>query len=159
MKVVNLHQRLLAATPAQAGALVDALGTPQDPIWPAPRWPRLRLDRPLQVGARGRHGPIRYEVQAYQPGALVQLRFTAPGGLDGWHAFEVLDATRCHCVLEHRIEMRLRGWARLTWPLVYAPLHDALIQDLLSNAQQAVGHAPRAVRWSPYVRLLRRALG
>ena len=159
MRVVNVHQRLLAATPAQAGALVDQLASPQDRLWPQRAWPRLRLDRPLQAGARGGHGPIRYEVHEHVPGTRVQLRFTAPRGFDGWHAFEVLDATRCHCVLEHRIEMQLRGWARLSWPLVYGPLHDALMEDLLSAAQQLLGQAPRPTRWSRYVRLLRRLLG
>lgn len=159
MKIVNVHQRLLHATPTQVGALLDTLASPQDRLWRQRLWPRLRLDRSLQVGASGGHGPIRYEVQEHVPGTRVRLRFTAPRGFDGWHAFEVLDATRCHCVLEHRIEMRLRGWARLSWPLVYGPLHDALIEDVLSAAQDALGEPPRPVPWSPYVRLLRRALG
>lgn len=80
---------------------------------------------------------------------------TRPSGFDGWHGFEVLDSTASQCVLEHRIEIRTHGWARLTWPLAIRPLHDACLEDLLSQAQRALGNEPKPTPWSPYVRLLR----
>lgn len=159
MKVVNVHQRLLSVPPGRVGALLDTLASPQDRVWPRMHWPRMvmdrPLDRPLTVGAAGGHGPIRYTVDAYEPGAFVRFRFTAPRGFDGWHALEVLDATGVHCVLEHRIEMNVTGLALLTWPLVFRPLHDALVEDALACAQRSLGLVPHTPPWSGHVRLLR----
>ena len=158
MKVVNVHQRLLHAKPEQVGALIDAMASPSDQLWPSDAWPRMRLDRPLGVGAVGGHGPIRYKVETYAPGQSLRFRFTGPKGFNGWHSLDVLEATTAHCVLEHRIEMTLHGAARLSWPLLYRPMHDALIEDALAAAQLALGNRSRVVPWSLWVRLLGRAL-
>jgi hypothetical protein len=155
MKVVNVHQRLLHASPEKAGALIDSLASPLDALWPRRKWPGIALDAPLGPGACGGHGPIRYFVEHHVPGESVRFRFTAPRGFCGWHAFEVLDATAAHCVLEHRIEMTTRGLAVWSWPLLYRPLHDALIEDALSVAQASLGEEPRPVSWSAWVRFLR----
>jgi hypothetical protein len=155
MKVVNVHQRLLHASPERVGELIDQFASPQDALWPRDRWPRMGLDRPLGVGAAGGHGPIGYVVEDYVPGQSVRCRFTAPKGFDGWHGVEVLEATPRHCVLEHRIEMRLRGAALLTWPLAIRWLHNACMEDMLTRAEIGLGLQPRHVPWSPYVRLLR----
>ena len=155
MKVVNVHQRLLQARPEQVGALINTLASPQDRLWPRMHWPRMVLDAPLGAGAAGGHGPIRYVVEAFEPGHSVRFRFTSPRGFDGWHALEVLDATTVHCVLEHRIEMNVTGLARLAWPLVFRPLHDALVEDALANAQRSLGLVPHAPPWPNRVRLLR----
>lgn len=53
----------------------------------------------------------------------------------------------------------MSGLAQLTWPLVFRPLHNALIEDALDNAEQQVtGHLQHPARWSAYVRVLRAAL-
>ena len=155
MKVVNVHQRLLYASPEQVGALIDSLSSPEDVLWPNDTWPRMKFDRPLGVGATGGHGPIGYFVEAYVPGESIRFRFTEPKGFNGWHACEILDATAWHCILEHRIEMKLEGRALLLWPLVIGPLHDACLEDLLSRAQALLGNEPKVVPWSPWVRFLR----
>ena len=155
MKVVNVHQRLLHATPAQVGALIDSLASQADGLWPGTSWPRMKLDRPLAVGATGGHGPIRYFVQAYMPGQSIRFQFTAPRGFDGWHGFEVLEATQAHCVLEHRIEMNAEGPALLTWPLAIRHLHDACVEDALTQAQRSLGNTPKVVPWPLHVRFLR----
>ena len=156
MKVVNVHQRLLHAPPARVGALIDALGSPADRLWPAELWPRMKFDRPLAVGAIGGHGPIRYTVEAYTPGQSVRFRLTSPRGFDGWHGFEVLDATSVHCVLEHRIEMQARGRGIALWSLAIRWLHDAAVEDVLTQAQRALGLPAQVMPWSRYVRLLLR---
>jgi hypothetical protein len=61
-------------------------------------------------------------------------------------------------VLEHRVEVRLQGRARVTWPLLWRPMHDALVEDALSCAETALGLPPSPRPWSPYVRVLRRLL-
>lgn len=154
MKVINVHQRLLYAPPDKVGALIDSLSSPADALWPGRAWPRTKFDRPLGVGAVGGHGPIGYFVEAYTPGQSIRFRFTAPKGFKGWHGFEVLDATPAHCVLEHRIEMAAEGPALLTWPLMIRHMHDACVEDALSQAQVALGNEPKPVPWSTRVRLL-----
>jgi hypothetical protein len=154
MKVTNIHQRLLNASPERVGALIDSLASPADPMWPSRPWPRMRLDRPLAVGATGGHGPIGYVVEAYTPGQSVRFRITAPKGFDGWHQFEVLDATSAHCVLEHRIEMRTRGFGTPLWALAIRWLHDAMVEDVLTQAEAALGLAAIQRPWKSYVRFL-----
>ena len=145
MRVRNVHERALRASPASAGSLLDGLASPEDRMWPGAAWPGMKLDRPLGTGARGGHGPIRYFVQAYVPGRSVRFRFTEPDGFEGGHVFEVLDGPGDGCRLRHVLEMRVRGRARLSWPLLYRPLHDALIEDALTCAQTAVGNAATPV--------------
>lgn len=157
MNIVNVHQRRLEATPAQVAELMASLGSPDDKLWP-PHWPRIRFDRPLVPGAVGGHGPIGYVVTAYTPGESIRFRFTEPKGFEGWHSFTVLDATNEDCFLEHRIEMQTEGRATLLWELAIRHLHNALIEDLLSQAQRAVGNKPLVVPWPLKVRLLRRLL-
>lgn len=74
MKIVNVHRRLLFAKPSAVGALLDSMASPSDVLWPGYAWPRLKLNRLLSVGSSGGHGPIRYVVEAYQPGHSVRLR-------------------------------------------------------------------------------------
>ena len=155
MPVRNIHERLLSASAAEAGALVDGLGSSSDPLWPSQRWPAMRFDRSLAVGAVGGHGPIRYVVEAYEPGRLVRFRFTRPAGFRGTHAFLVTPEGAAGARLRHELLMRTEGLARLTWPLVFRPLHDALVEDVLDRAALATGRAPAAPPWSPWVRLLR----
>ncbi len=154
MNIVNVHQRRLDATPAQVTALMASLGSPDDKLWP-PHWPRIRFDRPLVPGAVGGHGPIRYVVTAYTPGESIRFRFTEPKGFEGWHSFSVLDATDEDCFLEHRIEMQTEGRATLLWELAIRHLHNALVEDALSQAQRAVGNKPLVVPWPARVRVLR----
>ena len=75
MNVVNVHHRLLHASPARVSELLASLGSPEDRLWPRNGWPRMRLDGPVAPGAAGGHGPIRYRVEAWQPGRLVRFRF------------------------------------------------------------------------------------
>jgi hypothetical protein len=152
MKIVNVHQRLLHASPERVAALIATLGQPNDQLWPRTGFPRMVLDGPLAVGAKGGHGPIRYTVEACEPG-FVAFRFRSA---KGWHAFEVLEGTAHHCVLEHRMELEVSGLALLRWLLVIRPLHDACLEELLSQAQASLGVIPRIIPRSPYVSLLLR---
>jgi hypothetical protein len=155
VRIRNVHARAFAASPEQLAPLLDGLASPHDALWPRDRWPAMRLDRPLQVGAVGGHGPIRYRVEAYSPGRAVRFRLTAPSGFDGYHGFDLDAASPSGATLRHTLEMHLRGPAWLTWPLVFRPLHDALVEDCLDRAAQVLGTPPPPRRWSPYVRLLR----
>ncbi|GAA4430685.1 hypothetical protein GCM10023148_35530 [Actinokineospora soli] len=145
--VVNVHTRTVAAG---VGELIGTLAGEDDKVWPGDTWPPMRLDRPLGVGAAGGHGPIGYVVEEYEPGRRVRFRFTAPRGFLGHHEFEAEGAE-----LRHRIVMRTRGLARLTWPLAIRHLHDALVEDAFDRACAAMGVEVERARWSWWVRLLR----
>ena len=158
MKISNVHERHIAAAPAAVGALIDGLAGPDDALWPSDRWPAMRFDRPLQPGGRGGHGPIRYDVEGYEPGRRVRFRFTAPAGLEGWHGFEV-ERSETGATLRHVLEARARGRMRVFWPIVLRPLHDALIEDALDRAEAAI--AGRTASPAPFpgrVRALRRMM-
>jgi hypothetical protein len=154
MKVVNIHERRLGTDAVRVGALIDQLASPQDRLWPKDAWPDMKLDRPLGVGAKGGHGPIRYIVEAYEPGRSLTCRFTGPRGFDGIHRMEVVNDTGA-VLLRHTLEMQTRGPALLTWPILFRPLHDALLEDGMTKGEHAMGLEARPVPWSLRVRLLR----
>lgn len=158
MRVYNVHERELPASAGRVGELLDSLASREDALWPHHLWPRMRLDRPLGVGARGGHGPIRYFVEDYAPGESVRFRFVGPRGFDGFHRYDIIRTGEGSAVLRHTLEMTTRSRAVLTWPIVYRPLHDALIEDSFAAAETALGHLPRRRPWSPWVRLLRAAV-
>lgn len=158
MRVINRHVRRVAAPIERADRLLDGLASTDDRLWPARCWPPLRLDRPVAVGAHGGHGPIRYTVEAYEPGRRIRFRFDAPAGFDGVHEFRIEPAGAAAVDLVHELHMQARGRARLSWPLLFRPLHDALIEDAFACAQVALGDTPIVRPWSPWVRALRRLL-
>jgi hypothetical protein len=157
--VLNVHERNFTASPDRAAVLLDALSSPQDVLWPSKSWPRMHLDKPIGPGASGGHGPIRYAVVAYEPGRKVTFQFTSPRGFVGTHWFEILNHGTSGTTLRHTIDMSLAGSALLTWPIAIRPLHDALVEDALTNAQLALGEQATPRPWSPWVRLLRRVVG
>ena len=110
------------------------------------------------MGADGCHGPIRYRISDYVPGRWIRFRLIGPRGFRGFHEFVVSQADN-GALLQHTLAMRVRGPARLSWPLVFRPLHDALVEDSLDLAERAItGHLAKPARYSRYVRLLRRLL-
>ena len=156
--VYNVHSRMLPVRAERVGELLDSLASPVDRLWPFETWPRMRFDRALGVGATGGHGPIGYSVDDYRPGVHVRFRFHAPSGFDGTHAYDVESVDATHATLTHSLVMQAHGRARLTWPLLFRPLHDALIEDSLTKAERELGLPPTAPLWSARVRLLRALL-
>jgi hypothetical protein len=154
--VRNVHERRFVAPAGRVGALIDGLASRDDRLWPSSRWPAMRLDRPLQLGAVGGHGPIHYRVDTYEPGRRVHFRLRAPRGFDGYHGFEIESTAPDETTLRHILQMKARGPAVVTWPIVFGPLHDALVEDCLDSAARALGEPPHARPWSLWVRVLRR---
>jgi hypothetical protein len=155
MKVANIHSRTYRASMAEVGTLLDSLASREDLLWPIELWPAMRLDRALGTGACGGHGPIRYSVAEYEPGRRVRFRFDAPAGFDGYHEYRVEAIAGETSQLTHELRMQARGIARVTWPLVFRPLHDALIEDSLAKAAWNLGEETKTRRWSRSVRFLR----
>ena len=153
----NIHERLVPAPVGRVGPLLDRLGGPDDLLWPAPAWTPMVLDGPVAVGAAGGHGPIRYRVTAHEPGRRVEFTVDPGLGLHGTHTFTAESAGPDATLLRHVIDGRTSGVMLVGWPLVVRRLHDAVLEDLLDNAERAVGAEPaRQARWSPWVRLLHR---
>ncbi|MGW9373321.1 hypothetical protein ACWGVR_25240 [Streptomyces xanthophaeus] len=77
----------------------------------------------------------------------------AAGRADGLgHEFAVVPVGADRTLLRHTPAML----PRVTWPLVWRPLHDACLEDSLDRAELArTGAVARPARWSPYVRFLR----
>jgi hypothetical protein len=152
----NVHERVVDADVDTVGALVDSLSSRDDRLWPNRRWPAMRLDRGLEIGSDGGHGPVRYEVARYEPGRLIAFAFTARFPIDGEHRCEVLPAPDGKTLLLHTLEGRPKSWLRLGWPLCFRWLHDALIEDAFDQAEAQLA----GVEWQPrplpaHVRALR----
>jgi len=156
VQILNIHERLLPAVPSRVGELIDSLSSADDCLWPHASWPSMRFDRPLQVGASGGHGPIRYSVETYVPGERIVFRFRGPPGLIGTHGFEVIPRSNTTTLLRHIVDAESRGAMVLGWPLVIGPLHDALLEDSLATAQAVLGLEPEITPWPFWIRLLRR---
>ncbi len=154
--VRNVHERIVPAPIERVGPLLDGIGGPRDALWPSPAWWPMVLAGPLAVGTEGGHGPIRYRVTGYVPGRRVEFTFAPEMGLHGTHTFTADPAGPDRTLLRHVIAGRLTGVARLTWPLVIRWAHDAVLEELLDDAERAVGVEPeRPARRSAWVRLLR----
>ena len=145
---------MLNALPAGVGALIDSLASDNDLLWPNHSWPRMEFDRPLSVGAKGGHGPIRYFVEAYTPAQSIRFRFIGPKGFEGCHGYEVITEGD-KITLRHTLEMLAHGPAIITWPFVFRPMHDALMEDSMARAETSLGLAPTVRPWPRWVRLLR----
>ena len=155
MKVENRHQRELTLNISEAHLLIDNLASKGDIFWPRENWPAMKFDGGLKKGANGGHGPIRYKITEYTPGRYIRFHFTAPHGFYGYHALNLVEIDKSRVKLSHEIIMKIGGPARLTWPLIFRPLHDALLEDALTKAARYAGMNPQSVPWSFWVRFLR----
>ncbi|MBC7909406.1 MAG: SRPBCC family protein [Pyrinomonadaceae bacterium] len=157
--IKNTHERIIHAQVSEVGSLIDGLASRDDALWPATNWPPMRFDRPLRVGAVGGHGPIRYFIESYEPSRSITFRFTAPKGFIGTHGLAVEEIAPNVVRLRHVLTMRVKGLARLSWPLAFRWLHDALVEDALDRAEAHFASKPlNKNRWSLWVRLLRRLM-
>ena len=161
MKIFNRHERRYDVQSESMGGVLDTLSGPNDRLWPRDTWPPMLFDTSLKPGAKGGHGLVKYYVEEYVPGRRVIFRFDGSGlteGLDGRHYFEIIPRNH-HSVLRHVVdaECDLRRWMK--WQLLIGPLHDALLEDALDLAEQALeGKIKRPARWSPWVRFIRRIM-
>jgi hypothetical protein len=158
MRIINVHQRILNAPAEQVGRLIDGLASDDDRLWPCDRWPPMRFDRPLGVGASGGHGPIRYVVESYTPGRRIQFRFIDPAGFVGVHFFEVVPLEAAKTILRHTIEMQSSGLIWLAWLIAIRPMHGALLKDALDRAEAFTGKQLPKRKLSCWVRLMRRIM-
>ena len=155
MKVLNIHERKIEASEEQVGKLIDSLSSKEDRLWPKHLWPPMEFDRPLGVGAEGGHGPIRYFVEEYATGKSIKFCFTGPKGFSGFHAYEIVSGPKQTCILRHTLKMNTYGPAICSWPIVFRPLHDALIEDSFATAEASMELTPKIQAWTIWVKILR----
>lgn len=158
MRIESVHMRELPVPAHELGQILDTLAGPDDKLWPIERWPndRIGFDRPLGVGARGGHGPIRYTIVAYDPGRRIAFQFEPGADVRGHHRLEVQPAGRGSAIMRHVLDVEVGGIYRLLRP-VFVAMHDALVEDLLDKAElAATGRLPRAARWPRWLRLANR---
>jgi hypothetical protein len=115
----------------------------------------MKFDQPLQIGAKGGHGPIRYFVESYQQGKSIKFRFTGPKGFDGYHEFTIEEIGSTKTLLKHNLIMNTKGIAIFTWLLGFRPLHDALVEDAFDKAEMGLGISLEKKGWSGWVKFLR----
>jgi hypothetical protein len=151
----NLHRRTIRGDLDTVGALIDAIATPDDRLWPVHDQLPLKLDRGVTVGARGGHGPARYEVVAHQPRRWVRFEFSRPRAIVGFHEFSVQPVPE-GAVFQHLMSARLGPALWVGYPVALRPLHNAVIERALDNAELAgTGRlAGDPVQFGRYVRLL-----
>lgn len=143
----NIHERTIAAPATELGPLLDGLGRPGDLLWPSDRWDPMVLDRPLAVGADGGHGPIRYTVAEYEPGRRVRFVFREVTGIAGFHELSIEELPGGTSRMRHLLHGQARGRMRLLFPVLVEALHDAVVEDLLDNAErQTTGTVRRCGR-------------
>lgn len=152
MRIVNIHHRRIAATAAQITPLLLTLGSAEDRVWPHENWPRMQLDRPLQTGSAGGHGPIRYRVSICEPAQRVRFEFER--GSQGFHEIALTDEG-ASCLLTHTIDTRPTLKFLIAWHLSIRFMHDALIEDLFDKLQAQFEPLPQPSRWINYVKFLR----
>ncbi|MHB8455180.1 MAG: SRPBCC family protein [Acidiferrobacterales bacterium] len=149
--VLNIHERLLHAPAQKAGDLINRLASPSDAMWPGAPWPPLRFNRALGVGAAGGHGPFRFFIEAYEPDLYISFRFTAPKGFIGTHYFQLKESTTDTVLLRHVLEMNVVGLARVSWPLIFRPCHDALLEAALDRAEAFIAGESSSPRKLPFI--------
>ncbi|MGW6912926.1 SRPBCC family protein [Kitasatospora sp. NPDC054939] len=155
MAVLNIHERLLPVGEDRAGELLESLSGPDDRLWPVHTCEPMILDRGLDVGSAGGHGPVRYTVASHRPGRSVRFAFTGPRGFLGFHEFTVDPAPGGQTLMRHTLAMRTVGPARFSWPLAYRWAHDAVLEDAFDKAERHLtGTVARPYRHRPYARLL-----
>ena len=113
----------------------------------------------LKVGAKGGHGPIRYTIEIFHPGEIIQFRFDKPQGFNGVHRFEIIELDSQNTFLKHSIDMKTNLRATLIWYITIKWLHDALIEDLLDRVENHYNNSKKRTKWSLWVKFLRKILG
>ncbi len=130
MHIRNQHARLIERPASEVFGALEALGTGDDTIWPAPSLPFERTPGPLRIGeTRERHGIIRAVLDELHPDRRLVWRADQPF-IKGTHGFEITEtATGCHVV--HVLDADLAWWFVPVWILKVRAVHDRILERLL----------------------------
>lgn len=157
MKVLNIHKREIKQTKNEVAKLFRTLATETDLILATDKWPRMKLDKGLQVGSKGGHGPIKYFVTDYQQDNSITFQFDMTG-FNGSHKFEIFEIENNKTLLKHTIVMTTTGSATLKWALAIRWLHDAYIEDAFYKVENYFSKDKKYGEWSWWVKILRKTM-
>jgi len=131
MKIRNIHERTIAATPEQiAPLLADFEGIWPTQIAPAPRAQGERLYKTSMM-----------LWQEYdRPGAARAFRVLSPAELQGEHWFE-LERTPAGTLIRHTVQGEALGDYETIWRDRIEPAHDIILEAILDNIETALARA------------------
>lgn len=157
MKVLNIHIREINQPKSEVAKLFETLSSKNDMMLATDKWPPMRLDKGLQVGSKGGHGPIRYFVTDYQKESAITFQFDLKG-FDGFHTFEINEIAADKTQLKHTIDITTSGWATLKWLFAIRSLHDAYIEDAFDKVENHFTANKKKSQWTSWVRILRKVM-
>ncbi len=143
MKVINKHKRTISQPIQKIALLFKTLATD--------KWPPMKLDKGLQEGSKGGHGPIRYHVIDYQEGKSIKFQFDRPLGFDGYHKFELTSLEADVTELTHTIDMTTAGFGTIKWLFAIRWLHDAYIEDAFDKVENYFTTVKKKSEWRWWV--------
>ena len=157
MKVINIHNREINQPKSEVAKLFETLATENDMVLATDKWSPMKLDKGLQVGSKGGHGPIKYFVTDYQQGNSITFQFDLTG-FNGFHKFEISEIESDKTHLKHTIDMTTSGSATLKWVLAIRSLHDAYIEDAFDKVENYFTIDKKKVEWTMWIKILRKIM-
>ncbi|GAA4310946.1 hypothetical protein [Nibribacter koreensis] len=157
MKVLNIHKREINQPKHEVAKLFNTLASENDMMLATDKWSPLILDKGLQVGSKGGHGPIKYSVTNYQEGDSITFRFDLKG-FDGCHTFALTEITPDKTELSHVIDMTTSGAATIKWAVAIRWMHDAFMEDAFDKVENHFTEDKKHSNWNWWVRTLRKAM-
>ena len=123
MRVTNVHERRLAASPEQVEALFEDV----DAIWPDPA--------PVKEGTALRVGPMLWE--RYNRGlTTLAWRVTSPPDLRAVFFFDIHPDGNGGTLLRHTVEGQANGECEALWRDELEPKHNAFIEALFDRTEE-----------------------
>jgi len=157
MKVLNIHKRKIQQPKTEIAKLFKTLATDNDMMLATDKWSPMKLDRGLQVGSKGGHGPIKYFVTEYLPEKSITFQFDLKG-FNGFHRFDIKELEPNNTELSHIINMTITGSATLKWILAIRWLHDAYIEDAFDKVENHFTKDKKNSEWNLWVKTLRKIM-
>jgi hypothetical protein len=157
MKVINIHIRLINQPKTEVAKLFKTLASENDMMLATNKWPQMKLNKGLQVGSKGGHGPIRYFVTDYQQDNSITFQFDLKG-FNGFHRFEIIEIEPYKTQLKHTIKITTSGFATLKWALAIRSLHDAFIEDAFDKVENYFTPDRKKSEWTFWVKILRKMM-
>ena len=136
MHIRNTHAREVSRSPSEVFAALEAVGTDDDTLWPAPSIPFVRTPGPLRVSeTEERHGIIHAILVELEPGRSLVWRADQPF-IKGAHGFQITPAGTGSRV-EHVLDARIAWWFVPIWMFKVRAIHDRILEQLLERLQDA----------------------
>lgn len=157
MKIINIHKRVLSQPKHEVAKLFRTLGTENDLMLATDKWSPLKLDKGLQVGSKGGHGPMKYFVTDFQEDNSITFQFDLTG-FNGFHKFHLTELETNRTELSHIIDMTTTGAASIKWALAIRWLHDAYIEDAFDKVENHFTENKKSSQWSWWVVTLRKIM-